>query len=92
MKFSRMTIAKSLIVYLYGVFILNIVSIFYMDRANNALDGRVEFLVTLTIPIFFAYVSVARNPAFSAKQAIWAGVILISVGPMVFFTHVALSL
>ncbi len=36
MKVDYSKYAKFLIIYLYGVFILNIVSIFYMDRANNS--------------------------------------------------------
>ena len=44
MNFRSLIEAKFLIVYLYGVFILNLISIFYMDRANNSLDSRMEFL------------------------------------------------
>jgi len=87
-----MMIAKFLIVYLYGVFILNVVSIFYMNRANNNLDNRMEFLATLVLPIVFGCVSVVINSNISVKQAIWACATLIVFGPIVFFTHVALSL
>jgi len=85
-------LAKFLIVYLYGVFILNVVSVFYMDRANNDLDSRMEFLATLVLPIVFGCISVVINSNISVKQAIWACATLIVFVPIVFFTHVALSL
>lgn len=92
MKIDNLLSAKYLIVYLYGVFILNVISIFYMDRANNSLNDKVEFWTALIFPAFIAVVFVAKNSELSAKKTMLALVVLFVGGPVVFFAHVALTL
>lgn len=84
--------AKLFIVYLYGVFILNIVSIFYMNRANNSLNDKVEFLATLIIPVFVSLLLVNQENKLNRKQVFLAVLGLFLGGPLIFFTHVVLTL
>ena len=83
---------KFFIIYFYGVFTLNIVSIFYMDRANNSLDDQVEFWATIVLPIFIALLFVLKSPKISFKQIILSLVALFISAPVIFFAHVALNL
>ena len=92
MKIENLLSAKYLIAYLYGVFVLNVISIFYMDRANNSLNDKVEFLATLVLPVFIALVAVTKSAELSARQTIFALVGLFVGGPVVFFAHVTLTL
>ena len=89
---NRICSAKYVLIYAYGVFMLNIISIFYMDRANNSLDSKVEFLATLILPIFIAFAFVRKNSKLSTSTVLLASVGLIIGGPLVFFAHVALTL
>jgi len=92
MKINNIFSAKFFVVYIYGVFILNVVSIFYMDRANNNLDNQIEFLSTLILPIFIGLVSVAKNSKSTPKLITLALIGLFVGGPIVFFAHVVLTL
>ena len=83
---------KFLIVYIFGVFILNVVSIFYLDRANNSINDQIEFWITLIAPTFVALPLVFKNPRISRKQIIWALIFLLIGCPTIFFIHVALWL
>ena len=92
MKIKNLLSAKYLIVYLYGVFILNVISIFYMDRANNLLNDNIEFFATLILPAFIALAFVIKSSKLSTKQITLASLGLIFGGSLVFFLHVALTL
>lgn len=92
MKINIFYISKFIIVYLYGVLILNIVSIFYMGRANNSLDSQLEFLVTLAIPFFISMLMVKISKPFGIKEIVWSVLVLVVAGPIVFFGHVAATL
>ena len=92
MKIDYSRYIKFFIVYFYGIFILNIVSIFYMDRANNSLDDQVEFWATIILPIFIALLFVIKSSEISFKQIILSLVGLFIGAPVVFFAHVALNL
>ena len=59
---------KLFIVNFYEVFILNIVSIFYMYRANNSLNNQLEFLATLIIQVFIALAVFNRGNQLNRKQ------------------------
>ena len=72
--------------------ILNIVSIFYMDRANNSLDDKTEFMGTLILPIFVAMFAVKFGKPFTKRKTRWSVFLLAVGGPIVFFVHVAATL
>jgi len=92
MKIDNLINAKFFIVYLYGVFILNIISIFYMDRASNSLDNRIEFWTTLILPVFIAIIFTSKRSKLSVKQIIISLAGLFIGGSVVFFVHVTLTL
>ncbi len=83
---------KFLIVYLFGVFIFNVVSIFYLDRANNLINNQIELWITLIAPAFVALALTYKNPKISRKQIIWSLLFLFIACPVIFFIHVALNL
>ena len=83
---------KFLIVYLYAVFVLNIMSIFYMDRATNTLDNQSEFIATLLAPLFLTFFFSPDAEPLSDKAKAWLIAGLVVACPIIFFMHIIFNL
>jgi hypothetical protein len=90
MKLAESKIPKRLIIYLYGVFLLNIIDIFYLNRTNSAYSFG--FILTLLIPIFFAVYLTRRQFMLTSKAVFLHVFILVIIFPLIFFIHIALAL
>ena len=84
--------AKFLIVYLYAVFFLNVMSIFYMDRATNTLDNQSEFIATLIAPFFLIFLFSHDAEPLSDKAKAWLIAGLVVGCPIIFFSHLIFAL
>lgn len=92
MNIDKLSASKFIVVFLYSAFCLNLISIFYMDRANNQINDSIEFYA----PILFALVIASLTAAFTQKidgrKILWAAIGFIVGAPIVFFAHVVYTL
>lgn len=90
MKLAESKIPKLLIIYLYGVFVLNVIDIFYLNRANST--QSIGFILTLIIPIFFSVYLIRKGFSLTKKSTLWHTFILVVACPLIFIVHIALTL
>ena len=90
MKLAESKIPKLLIIYLYGVFVLNVIDLFYLNRANST--QNLGFILTLIIPIFFS-MYLTRKDFFLTKKSMLCHIFILVVAcPLIFVAHIALTL
>jgi hypothetical protein len=90
MKLAESKVPKLLIIYLYGVFVLNVIDIFYLNRANSI--QSIGFVLTLIIPVFFSRYLARKDFTLTKKSKVWHSFILVVVCPLIFIVHIALTL
>jgi hypothetical protein len=90
MKLAESKIIKLLIIYLYGVFVLNVIDIFYLNRANST--QSIGFILTLILPIFLSMYLARKDFSLTKKSIFWHTFSLVIVCPLIFFVHIALTL
>jgi hypothetical protein len=90
MKLTKSDLPTFFIICIYGVFVLNIVDIFYLNRANSELSFG--FLLTLIIPCFLACYLTFKGLVFNKKELTTHVLILIIICPAIFLMHIVLTL
>lgn len=92
MNFDKLSVFKFLVTFIYSVFFLNIISIFYMDRANNLLNDRFEFYVPIIAALIIASFGAVYTQHVGGRKLLWILLGFIIGAPIVFFTHVIYNL
>jgi len=89
---DKLSAPKFIVTFIYCVFFLNVISIFYMDRANNQLNDNLEFYAPIIVALVIASLVTFYTQNVEGRKLLWASLGFAIGAPIVFFAHVAYSL